>query len=168
MEDSPSICVVDTSLLIDIHIGKIIAPFFTLPYNFLAPDVILAELKSIDSITFVKLGLQQSELTGSQIQEVLQLRASYKQTSVNDLFALVTAQSLDAILLTGDKNLRKLAELKRVPTHGILWVLDEIVRLKIISPLQATEALQLLYQQGSRLPIDECTYRLKYWQDRHT
>ncbi|MBA2393624.1 MAG: hypothetical protein H0V70_12885 [Ktedonobacteraceae bacterium] len=166
MEDSLSICVVDTNLLIDLYFGKIIIPFFTLPYTFTAPDVIIAELKSIDCSMLIILGLQKYELTGKQIQDVLQLRAQHRQVSVNDLFALVTARSLRAILLTGDKNLRKLAEQDKVLTHGTLWVLDQMVHLKVISPLQAAEALKLLCEKGSRLPIDECNDRLKNWRDK--
>jgi rRNA-processing protein FCF1 len=166
MEDSPSICVVDTSLLIDIHFGKIVVPFFTLPYSFVAPDVIIAELKSIDSSMLIKLGLKKCELTGNQIQEVLQFRSRHRQPSVNDLFAFVTARSLRAILLTGDRNLRKLAEQEGILTHGTLWVLDEMIRLKIISPLQTAEALKLICERGSRLPVDECNHRLKNWSDK--
>jgi predicted nucleic acid-binding protein len=166
MEDSLSICVVDTNLLIDLYFGKIIVPFFALPYAFIAPDVIIAELKSIDCSILIRLGLQKYELTGKQVQNVLQLRAQHRQLSVNDLFALVTAQSLKAILLTGDKNLRNLAEQNKISTHGTLWVLDEMVTIKVISPLQAAEALKLLCEKGGRLPIDECNYRLKSWLDK--
>jgi predicted nucleic acid-binding protein len=96
--------------------------------------VIIAELKSMDCSMLITLGLQKYELTGKQIQEVLKLRAQYRQLSINDLFALVTARSLRAILLTGDKNLRKLAEQHKILTHGTLWVLDQMVHLKVISP----------------------------------
>jgi predicted nucleic acid-binding protein len=77
-----------------------------------------------------------------------------------------SAQSLSAILLTGDKNLRKVAEQNNISTHGTLWVLDEMVTIKVISPLQAAEALKLLYEKGSRLPVDECNHRLKIWLDK--
>jgi len=166
MEDSLTICVVDANLLIDLYVGKIIVPFFALPYTFIAPDVIIAELKSMDCSMLITLGLQKYELTGKQIQEVLKLRAQYRQLSINDLFALVTARSLRAILLTGDKNLRKLAEQHKILTHGTLWVLDQMVHLKVISPPQAAEALKLLCEKGSRLPIDECNHRLKIWLDK--
>jgi predicted nucleic acid-binding protein len=165
MEDYLPIYVVDTSLLRDLHVGKIIAKLFELPYRFIAPDVILAELQTIDNKMLIKLGLRESELTGQQVLQVFQLREQYKHPSVNDLFALVTAQSLNATLLTGDRNLRRAAELEEVTIHGTLWVLDEMVRLEIISPAQAIEALILMDEKGSRLPQEECDKRLKQWQD---
>ncbi len=163
MADYLSKCVVDTSLLIDMYIGRIMVEFFKLPYSFVAPDVIIAELQEPDGKTLMELGLQQGELTGSQILEVLQLRAQYQQPSVNDLFALVLARVFLATLLTGDGNLRKAAHQEGIPIHGTLWVLDEMVRLKIISQLQAAEALKLMCERGSRLPQDECDKRLKEW-----
>jgi uncharacterized protein YacL len=102
MAESRSTCVLDTSLIIDTYVGKIIVEFFQLPYRFVAPDVIIAELQEPDSRMVMELGLQQVELAGSHILEVLQLRAQYRQPSVNDLFALVLAQVLSATLLTSD------------------------------------------------------------------
>ena len=155
--------VVDTSLLIDLYIGKILDEFFQLPYSFIAPDVIIAELHEPDGQTLFKLGLQQSELTGSCILDVLHLRAQYQRPSVNDIFALITAREFNATLLTNDKSLRKAASHQGVPIHGTLWVLDELVRHTIIVPVRAAIALKLMCEKGSRLPQDECHKRFRLW-----
>lgn len=164
MADSLSKCVVDTSLLIDLHLGKIIVKLFELPYSFIAPDVIIAEAQTLDTEMLIKKGLQKSELTGEQVLKVLQLKAQHRHPSVNDLFALVTAQSMNAVLLTGDRNLRKVAELYSIPIHGTLWILDEMVNSEIISLQQAVTTLKLMRKQGSRLPQEECDRRLQNWQ----
>jgi len=158
--------VVDTSLLIDLYIGRILAEFFKLPYSFVAPDVIIAELQEPEGKVLMELGLQQDELAGSQILEVVQLRAQYRHPSVNDLFAFVLARSLGVTLLTNDGNLRKVALQEGVSVHGTLWTLDEMVRLKIISPLRAADALRLMCERGSRLPQDECNKRLAGWLEQ--
>ncbi len=163
MEGYPSKYVVDTSLLIDLYIGKIIGQFFQLPYTFIAPDVIIAELHEPAGKLLIELGLQQMELAGEEVLEVIQLRSRYPKPSVNDLFALILARLLKATLLTNDGNLRKAAEQEGIAVHGTLWVLDEMVQIKIISPLQAIEALQGMLNQGSRLPEDECEKRLSLW-----
>ena len=163
MVDYLSKCVVDTSILIDMHIGKIMVHFFKLPYHFIAPDVIIAELHEPNGTLLLKLGLEQGELTGDQIIEVLQLRKQYNRPSVNDLFALVLAKVLEATLLTNDGSLRKVAEQQGITTHGTLWVLDEIVRLTIITSFQAADALRTMFEKGSRLPIDEYNKRLQKW-----
>lgn len=164
MGDSLSKCVVDTSLLIDLHLSEVIVKLFELPYSFIAPDVIIAEAQTIDAKMLIRYGLQKSELAGEQILKVLQLKTQHRHFSVNDLFALVTAQSMNAVLLTGDRNLRKVAELYNVPVHGTLWILDEMVRLEIISSIQAMATLKLMREQGSRLPQEECNRRLQSWQ----
>ena len=89
MEDYPSSYIVDTSLLIDIYIGKIIVQFFTMSFRFIAPDVIIAELHEPDGSLLMELGLEQREFTGNQVLEVLELRKQFSRPSVNDLFALV-------------------------------------------------------------------------------
>ena len=163
MVDYLSRCVVDTSIIIDLHIGKIMTHFFKLPYHFIAPDVIIAELHEPSGTLLLELGLQQGELTSDQIVEVLQLRKQYNRPSVNDLFALVLAQVLKATLLTNDGGLRKVADQQGITTHGTLWVLDEMVRLMIITPLEAAVALRTMFEKGSRLPLDECNKRLQKW-----
>jgi hypothetical protein len=100
MADYLSKYVVDTSILIDVYIGKILTQFFTLPYTFVAPDVIIAELHEPKGEILLALGLQQKDLTGEQVKEVIRLRKYYRKPSVNDLFALVLAQILAAPLLT--------------------------------------------------------------------
>lgn len=159
----PLRCVVDTSLLIDLYIGKIMLDFFKLPFDFVAPDVIIAELHEPNGKLLMKLGLQQRELTGDQILEVIQLRKQYLQPSVNDLFALVLARILKATLLTNDGNLRKVAHQEGIVTHGTLWVLDEMVQVKIIPPLQAIDALSAMRERGSRFPPDEYDKHIRKW-----
>lgn len=163
MADYLSTYVVDTSILIDMHIGKTIPQLFTLPYIFVAPDVIIAELHEPDSASLLKLGLQQKDLTGEQVKEVIRLRKQYRKPSVNDLFALVLARILAAPLLTNDGSLRKAAIQEKIPVHGTLWILDEMVERKIISHHEAAAALKRMCKQGSSLPQDECDKRLAQW-----
>jgi uncharacterized protein YacL len=164
MADYPStVYIVDTNLLLDLCIGEIIVYFFKLSHTFITPDVILAELQTVDPRILIELGLKQSELTGDSILKVIHLRTQYRQLSINDLFALVTAQLMGGTLLTGDGNLRKAAHQEGVLVHGTLWVLDEMVRLAIISGSKAAEALTLMCDNGSRFPQDECNKRLREW-----
>ena len=163
MVDYPLRCVVDTSLLIDLYIGKIMVDFFKLPFDFVAPDVIVSELHEPNGKQLMELGLQDRELTGDQILEVILLRKQYRQPSVNDLFALVLARILEATLLTNDGNLRKVAQHEGILTHGTLWVLDEMVQIKIIPPFQAIDALSAMRERGSRFPQDECDKRIRKW-----
>lgn len=164
MADYLSTYVVDTSILIDVHLGKIVTQFFTLPYTFVAPDVIIAELHEPEGKILLSLGLQQKDLTGEQVKEVIRLRKQYRKPSVNDLFALVLARMLAAPLLTNDGSLRRACIQENIPVHGTLWILDEMVERTIISHHKAITALKRMCDQGSRLPQDECGKRFERWR----
>lgn len=166
MTSSLPVCVVDTNILIDLHMGGLVQEVFRLPLQLVAPDVIVAELQEPDGAQLVQYGLESQELDGRQVQAVVGLRQRYSLVSANDLFALVLAQSLHATLLTGDRRLRQIAEQENVPAHGTLWLLDELVRLRLISPLRATQALQGMLDGGSRLPMADCRRRFNQWKAR--
>ena len=163
MAVSPSTCVPDSSLLIDLHAGGILREFFTLPYRFIAPDVIIEELQEPDGTELLGHGLHRAELAGDQVREVSELRVRYPRPSVNDLFALVLARHLGAILLTSDGSLRQAASQENVLVHGTLWVLDEMVRQEIMPAVHLADSLRLMLARGRRLPQDECERRLKQW-----
>jgi len=142
----------------------LIQEFFVLPYRFAAPDVIIAELQEPDGHTLTTYGLQSAELSGGQLLEVTVLRGRHLALSVEDLFALVLARALKVPLLTGDRRLRELASQQGVPVYGTLWVLDELVRLGVVAPARAAEALERMLTHGTRLPRAECQKRLERWK----
>jgi len=156
----PLLCVVDANILIDLHAGDLLYEFFLLSLQLVAPDVIIAELQEPNGNDLVECGLQSKELSGAQVLEVFQLRTRYRQVSANDLFALVLARTLTATLLTGDRHLTQVAKRERVPTHGTLWVLDELVRLELAPSPRIARALERMLARGRRLPRAECQERL--------
>ncbi|KYH33075.1 MULTISPECIES: type II toxin-antitoxin system VapC family toxin [Moorella] len=134
MADSRRIHANDTNIWIDLYAGGIIHEAFQLPLRFIAPDVVIAELRVPDGQTLVSLGLQQEELAGDGVHLVIQLASRYPAPSRVDLFALALAKARGAVLLTGDRHLRKATEQEKVSVHGTLWILDELVRQRIVTP----------------------------------
>jgi hypothetical protein len=161
MTDSPPLpaCVVDTSVLIDLHMGGLLRPVFQLPLFLMAPDVLIAELQEPGGDLLLDYGLTRIELSGDDVGEVYRLANLYRGPSVNDLFALVAAKTMGAFLLTGDRHLREAAEREGVP-----WLLDEMVRVAVIPPLVAAQALERMLEKGSRLPWGECQARIRRWR----
>ena len=51
-----------------------------------------------------------------------------------------------------------------MPVHGTLWLLDEMVRLAVVPPRLAAQALERMLEHGSRLPLNECQERLERWK----
>ena len=162
--DYPPVYVADTSIWIDLYRGDILEKAFQLPLRLVAPDVIVQELEEPDGHELVRLGLESRELSGEQVAEVASLVSKYRGTCTNDLFALVLAKALNATLLTGDGKLRQAADHEKVLVHGTLWMLDEMIRNRVIAPARAADALQKMLDAGSRLPKDEVNHRLRIWR----
>ena len=73
-------------------------------------------------------GLHTYDLPETEMAQVFALKRKYGRLSANDCFALVTADVHDdAILLTGDGLLRKVAAARDVRVHGVLWVIDKLL-----------------------------------------
>jgi len=172
MTDASPLFIADTNILIDLWEGELLPAFFRLPYTIASPDVVIAELQRPEGSMLIELGLQSLTLEADLVLEVIALRQAqdtalrshYKALSTPDLFAFVAARNLGAILLTGDAGLRQLAETHRVPLHGILWVMDEMVRTEIISSFNAAGSLKRILEAGARLPESSCEERFRRWR----
>lgn len=159
-----SICVTDTNFWIDLDTAELVGPIFRLPFEWQAPDVIVAELERPEGDSLVGQGLRVCELDGRQVAEVVALAAAYPRPSRADLFALVLARAQQALLLTGDRHLRQAAEQEGVRVHGTLWLLDEMVERSVLEPVKAAEALLRMREGFRRLPAEEVDRRLRRWR----
>lgn len=156
--------VVDTSVCIDIFNGAILYEVVKLPYYYLLPDVIIAELDEPPGVIFTNAGFVSSGTAGNEIYLVSELGARYNGLSLNDVFALATAKREGLTLLTGDNKLRSAANREKVDVHGTLWVLDRLVEDSIISPPAAADALEKIMATNTWLPARECRERLARWR----
>ena len=160
---SPFILVTDTNIWIDLENGGILAAVFRLPYQFLTPDFAIREMIRPEWGVLQGFGLKARDLQPAQVQELVQLRAVHRSLSATDLAAFLLARELVATLLTGDRRLSELATANGVTTHGVLWLMDELVEADVINPGQAADALNQMLNQGARLPQDEYRRRLTSW-----
>jgi predicted nucleic acid-binding protein len=160
---SQSVLITDTNIWIDLDNGGILADVFRLPYHFLTPDIATRELIRPRWQTLQALGLVLHELEADQVTELVQLRLFHRNLSIIDLAAFLLAKDLDATLLTGDSRLYELAVANGLSVRGVLWLLDEIIRLRVLVPERAAVALQKMLEMGARLPRDECRKRLVNW-----
>jgi hypothetical protein len=162
---SQLVLVTDTNIWIDLDNGGILTVVFRLPYHFLIPDLATRELIRPRWQSLQALGLVLQELSADQVIELTQLRLSHRNLSVIDLASFLLAKSLNATLLTGDSRLFALAKENGLYVHGVLWLLDELVRLRVHAPKQAASALQKMLVAGAHLPRDECRKRLVNWSN---
>jgi len=110
-----------------------------------------------------KLGLDFVELEPKLVLELIQLQGVYTHLSLIDLASYLIAREMKAVLVTGDNHLKQMAVQNGITVHGIFWIMDEMIRLEILNPKTAGNALRKIIEQGARLPAEECKKRLELW-----
>lgn len=167
METKIQIAIQDANILIDLVKLEILGKFFSLPYQFLTTNLVLAELYEeqialfqvfISSGTFRVIDVQPAALSIIQ-----QLSLQDPKPSIQDWSVLHYAKQLNAILMTGDNPLRKVAMAHGIEVCGILRILDELIDARVISESEACTLLKRLRTINRRLPAKECASREDKW-----
>lgn len=156
----------DANILIDMADGGLLQAMFRLEETFAVPNVLYEEELATRHPELLGLGLVSMNLQGEGVIEAYRLRTlctGRTAPSQNDLFALMLAKQERCPLLTGDGRLRKLAERehKDVELRGTLWLVEQMVREKLITVEEARTAYQKMEEAGSWLPWREAERRLK-------
>lgn len=158
----------DAGILIDLLKADLIEPFFRLTYEFHVTDFVIGEVQeeNADSLAaLIQAGrLKKWVFDFEELLQIQQLEVRHKALSIPDCSCLFLAGNLSATLLTGDSVLRKIAEKNDIPVHGLLWVLDELVRNRRMTPRKACQKLEKLMKINPRLPLAECRKRLVKWK----
>ena len=153
----------DTNVLIDIEDGNLTPAIFRLPYEIAVPDI-LFELELIGQHShLLKAGLKVKSLTAESVKRTEALSVKYPRPSIMDHSALALAIQEKCPLLTGDKDLRSAAKSEEVEVHGTFWIVEELLKAKLIEQTQARNSFDSMKAKGSRLPWDEVEKILDKW-----
>jgi putative PIN family toxin of toxin-antitoxin system len=164
------VVVQDASVLIDLGAAELLDAWFSLEIETLTTSLVwrevnrrtpkakLRQFARDDRIHVVAVGAE-------ALSEVVRLKMDLpRQLTLNDASVLHLAVARKAVLLTGDQTLRKCAESRAVPVHGLLWLLDHMVAEEALSPGTAARKLELLCRLNPRLPKGECEALLAAWR----
>jgi rRNA-processing protein FCF1 len=157
----------DASCFIDLRKVDLLRTILQLPYSFaVVLPVVENELLEIGKAEWRQLetaGLTIVDLDSERVTRAFELRKTYPVLSAEDCFSLSLAERTEnCVLLTGDKGLRKTALTFEIDAHGILWVIDELVRFQVTPPkillgcLEKWSADPLVW-----LPEDEIAARIR-------
>lgn len=144
----------DANILMDVEVGDLVAPMFSLGYQFAVPDVLYYEELEEQHAHLLDMGLQTRTLSAKSVERVQSLAQTYAKPGRNDLFALALAEAEKCPLLTGDAALRQAAETELVEVKGTVWLIGEMVREQRITVAVARAALNKMRLSGRRLPWD--------------
>jgi len=140
------IIVNDTSCLIDLRKAGLLHAALLLPFQFqIALPLIASELLDFTPAEIADLrgkGLEVIDLGPDLVGRAFEFRAAYAALSIYDCFSMSLAESLDdAILLTGDKNLRDQAGKLGLEVHGVLWISDRLEESEVAAYADIHEGL---------------------------
>jgi len=152
--------------LIDLRKGGLVAVLADLPYRLVVPlPVRSSEVLDFSADQWRRLdeaGLLTHDLTPEEVGQAFTLRAQHPTLSANDCFCYVTALVHRGILLTGDASLRKVATSNGLCVHGVLWIVDELVKEGVCPGSLLTLALETWRADDTVfLPEEEISTRLK-------
>lgn len=158
--------VTDATIWIDLEGTGLLPAAFELSLRYSAPDLIVAQLGEPTGSVLKGMGLNEEELSESEVGELLRLNTVYRAPGHADLSTIVLAQRLQAILLTGDAALRKAAEKEGLEVHGVLWLLDCMVAQRCATPAEALAGLDFMQAKPNpaRLPTRQCERYRRLWQ----
>lgn len=138
-----------------------------LPFEFVVPYPIrqseLLTLTPQDWQMMDESGVETYDLQPDAVTEAFALKARHPGLSANDCFCLVTSQRREnAILLTGDAQLRAAAQQRAIEVHGVLWIIDELEARELAPSLVLVAALETWREDPSVfLPFEEIASRLR-------
>jgi hypothetical protein len=157
-----TILVSDTSVIIDLERGQLLEPCFRLPHQFAVPDLLFErELAEQSGPELVALGLRVEELTSAELTAVQTVRRARPKLSLPDSYAYALASGRQWTLLTGDGELRALAEAQAIPYFGILWVCDQLFDGEVVAASTVADGLEAIAAHPRcRLPRPEIKVRL--------
>jgi predicted nucleic acid-binding protein len=138
----------DASCLIDLRKGRLLHVLCALPYEFIVPlPVRASEILDFTPQEWAILdgsGMATYDLPPAQVGQAFDIKKQHGRLSANDCFCLVTARvHAEAILLTGDRLLRRVAEDDGIAAHGVLWVVEQLLRDSLCDPKLLETALTL-------------------------
>jgi predicted nucleic acid-binding protein len=167
---TPIVVVNDASCLIDLRKARLLHHLVRLPWRLVIPlPVRVSEVLDFTPQEWAVLddsGMETFDLPPDRVAEAFAVKAIHPKLSANDCFCMVTTHChQDAILLTGDGLLRRVAAKHGLPVHGILWVVDELRRLSVCSDGALITALKLWRNDPAVfLPVLEIDQRLRLLQ----
>ena len=133
------VAVKDANVLIDLVEGDLLGLWFRLGIETYVPDLVLDEIKHPNHrrmvLAMVEAGnLRVGTFSPAQLSQVDSYKQRYR-ISLADASAILLAEQMQAILLSGDKLVRKGGLSLDLKVRGLLWVFDELVLRELLGGL---------------------------------
>lgn len=158
-----AVLVSDTSVIVDLDRGDLLEAAFGFGEILAAPDYLFSRELDVEFGDRLRtFGLQIESLEGVEVARAALAQRANPRLSIADAFAFALAHGRGWSLLTGDAQLRGLAESEGVDVHGMLWVVDRIeaAGIRDCDTLHACLSKAMAHPR-CRLPKGEVDRRLR-------
>lgn len=162
------IAINDANILIDCCDIGLLPALIQLDLELHTTDFVMNEIQDeeqiealIELISLKKLTVDEFDSTA--LLQIIERSRQFPKLSIEDCSVLHLAASKNAILLTGDGALRRVAYENDIEVHGMLWILDKMITQNILTKSIAFEKLSFLMEKNPRLPQKLCEERLTLW-----
>ena len=165
MSSSRRTCCIDANILFDFAAGEIFDSLFLLPFDFHTSDIVAYEISgsySTDELT--RAGIRILALDETEVLEVYLLKQDHLDLSLQDVSVFFLGLKRSMMILSNDSPLRELANDYGIEYHGTLWLMEELVRRKILTRQDAITALKRMLGNKRWLPRAECNQLIKKWE----
>ncbi len=161
----------DTSVLIDLADMGLIEVLPALNWELQTSDLIIEELagdagfQQIEKL--IAAGhLHVASFVSDDMSVVAEMSGEYGSLSIEDCSVWYMAKERDAILLTADRQLRKIAQSDGIEVHGTLYVVEQFVLEGTITANRAIQALSTLKASNQRAPTSEINRMIDHFKSR--
>ena len=168
------IAVKDANVFIDLESMGILDLWFQLGHDTITSSYVVVELEDgghLNALASIRAGqVKEAEISGGEMERFDDFRSGLERSglSASDASVLFLAIREKAILLSGDKQLRKVARLRTVEVHGTLWIMEQLVSAGILVGAVAADRLEALIARTGKerryLPARECEALIQRWR----
>jgi hypothetical protein len=162
------IAVQDANVLIDLELAGLFDLWFQTGIETHTTDLIRGELEKgghSEALAWFESGhVILHRLSFEDLLVVSELeREIGSKAKFNDCSVIFLARKIGAMLISGDKALRKGGKAQNIEVHGALWIFDLLVARGILPPHIAAAKLEHLRHADRYFPENECLLRLERW-----
>lgn len=163
---SRKLLISDANILIDISVGSLLDELFQLNFEYGLPDVLFEYELQAQHPDLPEKGLKILTLAAEAVNDMSAIYTKHRKAgvSINDCMALALARQEQCPLLTGDGALRQVALAEGTNVKGTVWLVEQMLDSGAIDAERASQAYQVMKEDGSRLPWRRIEKQLKKYR----
>jgi hypothetical protein len=158
--DNREILISDSCIFFDLIELDLIHEFFKLGYAIYTTNMVIGEIADDAQLSIVSNYIADGKLTVDShdslmaVQEILE---KHPGLSFTDCSVLELANRLKCGIISSDKGLRNESKRRNITARGILWIIENLSKKKIITVEKALEKLKIYPEINKRAPLNEIT-----------